>query len=215
MTVFKDRFDAGEQLAAQLSHYEGENSLVLGIPNGGVPVGIQTARRLGADFDIILVRKMQLPWNTEAGFGAVAADGAEMLNDEMVASFGLSDEDIRRQKDKAVDNIKQRLKYYGKEAGFTDLKSKTVILTDDGLASGYTMMAGCRYISKYFPRKLVVAVPCASRSSHEKVRSLCDEVISLNVRAGYPFAVASFYENWYDLDEGEVLNMLKEYASGP
>ncbi len=212
MIKFKNRKQAGQKLAQKLKEFKKENLLVLAIPNGGVPVGLEIAKKMKADFDVLIVRKIQLPWNTEAGFGALAPDNSQILNEEMILEFGLSQEIIKLQKQKTLDIIKERLKLYrqGKK-DFTDLSDKIVIITDDGLASGYTMMVACMYIRNFQPKKIIVAVPCASKDSYEKVQEFCDQLISLNIKETYPFAVADFYKKWYDLEDEEVVALIKKF----
>jgi len=212
MIKFKDRKQAGQKLAEELANLRGQNILVLAIPNGGVPVGLEIAKSLQADFDVLVVRKMQLPWNTEIGFGAIAPDGTEILNEEMILEFGLTKAAIVLQKQKTKNKINERIRLYrrGKKS-FGDLSEKIVIIIDDGLASGYTMSVACEYIRKFLPQRIIVAVPCASADSFDKVKEFCDEIISLNLKKDYPFAVADFYDNWYDLEDEEVVSLIKEF----
>ena len=204
MKIFKNREEAGKLLSYKLKKYQEDDSLVYAIPNGGVLVGKEIAKNLKIPLKLIIVRKIQFPWNTEAGFGACSPSGCLILNEEMIIDFGLSKNEIEEQKRKTQIILKERIKKY-KIKEEKSLEGKIVILTDDGLATGYTMIVACREIRKKFPKKLVVAVPCASREAYEKVGEECDEIISLNVKTGYPFAVADFYKNWYDVSDEEVL----------
>jgi len=209
MLIFKDRREAGQKLAKKLKKFKEQKPIILAIPNGGVPVGVEIARELEAPLDVMVVRKIQLPWSTEAGFGACSPDGCFILNQEMVQEFGLEKNVIERQKEKTMLRIIERLKKYRGDKPFPAIKNKTVILVDDGLASGYTMVAACRYLRPKQPKEIVVAVPCASAAAIERVRQEADEVISLAVKSDYPFAVADFYDNWYDLSDDEVIRILK------
>jgi predicted phosphoribosyltransferase len=211
MIIFKDRLEAGKKLAERLKDFSDGKVTVLAIPNGGVPVGLEIAKKLKADFDVLVVRKIQLPWNTEAGFGAIAPDGSEIFNDDMILEYGLNKKEIESQKQKTLQKINERIKSYGAKRTFKELADKTIVITDDGLASGYTMRVACVFIRKFLPQKIIVAVPCASADSYEKLKEFCDEIISLNIKSDYPFAVADFYKNWYDLEDQEVILLIKEF----
>lgn len=207
--IFKNRREAGQRLAKKLEKYKGKNTVVLAIPNGGVPVGFEIAKKLGTRFDVIVVRKIQLPWDTEAGFGACSSKGCVVLNNEMVSTFSLTATEIQNQKKKTIEKIKAREKKYYRGRKFPKIKGKNVILVDDGLASGYTMIVACRVLRKKKPKKIIVAIPCASSEAYDRVRHDTDEIISLNIKTTYPFAVADFYKHWYDVSDEEVLGYLK------
>jgi putative phosphoribosyl transferase len=207
---FEDRDDAGKVLAETVAEkYLGEDVIVLALPHGGVPVGYHVAKRLNAPFDVLVVRKLPIPWNTEAGFGAITMDGALILNESLVACLGLSKEDIRSIADEVLKEIRWRSKIYRGDKPFPELKGKVVILVDDGLASGFTMLAAAKSIEKYAPAKKVVAIPCSPESSINLLKPYVDVVICLVVQKYFPFAVASFYKRWWDLSEEEVLSYLK------
>ena len=211
--VFKDRLDAGERLALKLKEVLEKplDGWVLAIPAGGVPVGFMVARRLGLPLDVLVVRKVQVPWDTEAGFGAVGWDGTVLLNQSLVAGLGLT----RKQVEDCVNLTKQkvfeRLRRLRGEKPFPNLNGKLVILVDDGLATGYTMLTAVRVLVKHNPRKVVVAVPTGSMDAVELLVSepKIDMVVCLNLRGGPVFAVADAYKNWYDLTDEEVLSYLK------
>jgi predicted phosphoribosyltransferase len=211
--VFKDRLDAGERLALKLKEVLEKplDGWVLAIPAGGVPVGFMVARRLGLPLDVLVVRKVQVPWDTEAGFGAVGWDGTVLLNQGLVAGLGLT----RKQVEDCVNLTKQkvfeRLRRLRGEKPFPNLNGKLVILVDDGLATGYTMLTAVRVLVKHNPGKVVVAVPTGSMDAAELLVSepKIDMVVCLNLRGGPVFAVADAYKNWYDLTDEEVLSYLK------
>lgn len=205
--MFRDRQEAGQKLAEKLEAYRSQNPLVLAIPRGGVPVGCEISRALHAPFDLIIPRKLPIPYNTEAGFGAVTPDGTVVLNDEMVRYIGLSKADIDNIVMTVLDEVQRRVKVY-RPGPPLELRGKTVIITDDGLASGYTMIAAVRAVKKQSPKKVIVAVPCSPRSSVERLEDEADEVISLAIQEYGSFAVASYYERFPDLSDGEVLAML-------
>ncbi len=208
--VFRDRFQAGRLLAEKLRDCSRqENVLILDIPAGGIPVGQTIAKELSIPMDVVIVRKAQIPWNTEAGFGAVTWNGETVLNELLVEQLGLTEEDIEESISKAKRNIEDRVRKFRGNKPMPSVKDKTVILVDDGLASGFTMLAAVRSLRKWQPRKIVVAVPTASLGAIDLLRSEVDEIVCLNVRSG-SFAVADAFENWYDLTDEEVQRILLE-----
>ena len=195
-------------MAEKLKEYKGKDVFVFAIPRGGVPVAYEVAKFLEAPLDVIVVRKIPIPWNPEAGFGAVAPDGTLYLNEEMVADLNLDQKTIKKLADEVLEEIKRREKIYRGEKPFPEVKNKIVIVIDDGLASGYTMMAAVNFLKKQKPAKIIVASPTISEGAHNEVKPLVDELISLFIQKDYPYAVASFYEEWYDLTDEEVMNYL-------
>jgi len=205
--IFRDRSEAGKKLAEKLGAYRSQNPLVLAIPRGGVPVGCEISRALHAPLDLIIPRKLPIPYNTEAGFGAVTPEGTVVLNEELVRQIGLSKAEIDNVVMTVIDEVQRRVKAY-RPGPPLDPKGKTVIIVDDGLASGYTMIAAVRDVKKKSPARVIVAVPCSPRSSVEKLETEADEVISLHVQEHGSFAVASYYKSFPDLSDGQVLAML-------
>jgi len=204
--VFSDRHDAGRKLGALIkSRPLLQDPVVMAIPAGGVPVGVEIARILCVPIGLAIVRKIQIPGNTEAGFGAVTWDGQVLINEQLRATLGLSQGDVDTAIAATRRNIRERIDRYTTGRPFPDLKKKCVILTDDGLASGYTMLAAIASIRTMHPERVIVAVPTSSASSAELIAREADEVICLNIRSGYRFAVAEAYRHWYDLDDLEVI----------
>ena len=211
IAVFKDRFEAGKLLSYKLQEYSGkENVIVLAVPAGGVPVGHMVASNLGAPMDVVIVRKIQIPWSPEAGFGAVTWDGKIVLNEDLVEQLGLTGEEMEKAILKTKSNILQRIRKFRGNKSMPDFSSKIVILVDDGLASGFTMLAAAMSIKEDAPEKIVVAVPTASLGAVELLAAEVDEIVCLNIRSGPSFAVAEAYVNWYDLADEEVLKILQE-----
>jgi len=209
--VFKDRLHAGELLASKLQdHISRENAQLLAIPAGGVPVGYAVATRLSVPLDVVIVRKIQIPWNPEAGFGAIAWDGTVVLNEALVAQLGLSTELIRWCISQTQETIRRRLEKFRDDKPLPELKNKTVALIDDGLASGFTTLTAVKSVKKRKPEKLIVAVPTASQSATELVAPNVDKLICLNVRRGPIFAVADAYQEWHDLSDEEVIEFLRK-----
>lgn len=207
-TLFRDREDAGQRLAAKLQYLEAPDVLVLAIPCGGVPVAAQIAERLHATLDVMVVRKLQIPWNPEAGFGALAPDGTLRLNPELTPYLHLSDAEIDQVKRRTMSEIERRLRRFRGLQEAPRLANRVVVLVDDGLASGYTMLVAAESVRKGGPRQLVVAVPVASTGAARLLKPACDTFIALHISATLPFAVASFYEHWHDLSDDEVLRYL-------
>ena len=207
--LFRDRADAGRRIAERLLEYEDENTLVLAIPRGGVPVGYEVAKRLDAQFDVIVPRKIPIPWNPEAGFGAVTVDGTMVLNDGMVRSLDLSEDEIEQAAEEVRQEIVRRTAIYRGDKPPPDVEDKSVILVDDGLASGYTMLAAIESLRKHEPSSVIVAVPVASQGAAKLVRPKADRLAALIVSESLPFAVANYYVEWRDLTDEEVMGYLK------
>ena len=208
--VFSDRFDAGEILGRMLRADYGnvEDGIVLAIPSGGVPVGIEVKEALGLPFDLLIVRKFQIPGNTEAGFGAMTLDGTSFFNKSLLAELRLRPSQIDEEKKRVSLELKKRNDRFRKGLPFPDLSGKLVILVDDGLASGFTMLASVDMARKAEARETVVAVPTAPQRSVDLIAAKGDHVYCANIRTGPFFAVADAYRNWYDLGEEEVIELL-------
>jgi predicted phosphoribosyltransferase len=208
--VFDNREHAGILLAEKLKKYPGKNTIILAIPSGGVPIGKIVAKKLNSDFDLVITRKIQLPDNPEAGFGAVSFDGEVVINLELAKELGLTNEVINVQIERAKRSIEERVKKFRGKKAFPKLEGKNVIIVDDGLATGYTMLAAIKSVKKLKPKKLIVAVPTASVNAVYLIEKEVDEIYCLNVRSSIVFAVADAYKEWCDLSEEEVLNYLKD-----
>lgn len=205
--IFRNRTEAGKKLGQRLKKIGIKNAVVLAIPSGGVPVGKEVAKTLGFPWDLIIVRKIQFPWTTEAGFGAVATNGTVYLGPD---AKGLSKEVVETQTQKAKQEVSHREKEFFKKRKRTNLKGKTVILVDDGLAAGSTMLTAVQSVKKKKLAKIIVAVPTASATAVKLIRPQVDKLISLYIHPeNYPFAVASSYRDWYDLTDQEVRDYLE------
>jgi predicted phosphoribosyltransferase len=207
--VFEDRYDAGKKLAEMLMQHKKTDSLVLAIPSGGVPVAFEIAQSLNLPMDLILVRKVQIPWNTEAGFGALNPDGEVILNKELLNMLNLSNGEIDSQVKKTRGVLDRRNEIFRRGKPFPDIQNKTVVLVDDGLASGFTMLSALRFVKKRGPQKVIVAVPTGSSSTVKRILEEVDELVCLNIRSGFSFAVADAYMYWHDLSDEEVISLLK------
>jgi predicted phosphoribosyltransferase len=209
--LFADRVDAGEtiglMLQAAYSHIE--DGMVLAIPSGGVPVGLKVSEILNLPFDLLIARKLQIPGNPEAGFGAMTIAGTAFINENLLAQLRLNPAQIEAEKKRVGMELEKRNKMFRAERPFPDLSGKMVILVDDGLASGFTMLAAVDRVKKAKARETVVAVPTAPRTSINRIISEVTAIFCPNIRTTAYFAVADAYRNWYDLSEKEVIDLVE------
>ncbi|MDY6988157.1 MAG: phosphoribosyltransferase family protein [Thermodesulfobacteriota bacterium] len=209
--VFRDRQQAGLALAQMMDRFKETTAIVLAIPAGGVPVGAEMARQLGLPLDVAVVSKITLPWNTEAGYGALAFDGTLKLNDYLVARLGLRKEEIEKGVAQTRSKVQRRVTLLRGDHPLPSFSDRTVILVDDGLASGFTMLVAVEAIRQASPLQVVVAVPTGHGQSVERVAAKVDRIYCANIRTGFSFAVAEAYEYWYDVTEDEVLEELAQF----
>lgn len=213
--VFKDRIEAGERLAEMLEprYKQVQDGIVLAIPSGGVPVALEVSRKLEFPFDLIIVRKIPIPHNPEAGYGAVTLEGGVFLNEDLVSRLRLSSSQIEEHISAIKKELEERNRLFRGGKPFMNLSEKTVLLADDGLASGYTMMASVHDAKNRGAKKIVIAVPTGPSRTIEKIQHMVDEIYCPNIRDKIFFAVADAYENWYDLSNEEVLRLTKGVTS--
>ncbi len=207
--VFEDRTDAGRRLAATLSQLEmSAEAVVCAIPAGGVPPGLEVARALKAPLRMAVVRKVQIPWNPEAGFGAVTWDGQVFLNRALMTGLDLSEAEVNAAVAKARKNVEERREKFSGGRAEPGLEGRTAILVDDGLATGYTMLAAVEAVRAGSPGEVIVAVPTGSLHAVDFIARKVDLVVCLNIRTGRTFAVAQAYERWHDITDQEVQELL-------
>jgi len=211
---FRDRDDAGERLAEALQHYGNEETAVLAIPRGGVPVGAKVADQLGASLDVVVTRKIAIPGNPEAGYGAVTENGVVVLNQPLAERLGLTQDQIEGQAEKVRTEITRRAAVFRSRLRSMPIEGKTAIIIDDGLASGFTMLAAIESVRRRKAARIVAAVPVASGSAYDLVKPVADELVALVVARTEWFAVASFYQHWHDLTDGEVIRYLDWWVKG-
>jgi predicted phosphoribosyltransferase len=207
--VFANREEAGRRLAAALGGIVDPTAMVLAIPAGGVPVACPVAREHRLLLDVLVVRKIQIPNNTEAGFGAIGPDGEVLLNDRIVEDLRLSPKEISAQVAKTRRGLQSRERELREGRPLPEVKDRQVILVDDGLASGYTMLAAVDFVRQNEARQVIVAVPTASQRTVHFLLPKTDVLVCLNVRGGPVFAVADAYDEWYDLGDEEVIQLLQ------
>ena len=209
--VFQDRTHAGQVLARMLSTDDEQAGIIMAIPAGGVPVGAVMAEELGLDFDVAVVSKITLPWNTEAGYGAVAFDGTVKLNEDLIQRVSLTSEDVKKGIEKTTAKVARRVVKLRSDKPFPDLRNQSVILVDDGLASGFTMRVAVSSLRNTGAGRIVVAVPTGHRQSVEIIAQEVEKLYCANIRGGYSYAVASAYRHWSDVAEEDVVNIMKQY----
>ncbi len=211
--LFRDRFDAGGQLADRLTKYQDQPAVVFAIPRGGIPVALQVAHILDADLDMVIVRKIPVPDEPEAGYGAITEDGTLVLNELMVKSLRLTLPEIESQADAVRQEIRRRSMLYRRKLSPSAVKGRVAIVIDDGLASGYTMLAAIESLRNRKASCVIVAVPVASGSAFDLVRPRADDLVTVMVSRTSWFAVASFYQHWSDLTDKDVLRYLDKWRA--
>lgn len=211
---FRDRIDAGRVLAERLAAYRGKDVLVLGIPRGGVPVAAEVARRLDAELDVLVARKLGAPGQPELAIGAVTANGGEFVDEEMVGYLGVSRAYLQGVRKQQMAEARRREARFRGDRPAERIRDRVVILVDDGLATGATMRASARSVRKHGPAFLVVAVPVGSREACAALRDEADEVVCPLIP---PFfgAVGYFYENFEPTEDAEVETILREFEQRP
>ncbi len=209
--LFENRRDAGRKLAAILTEYNEKSAVVLAIPNGGVPVGVEVAGALKADFDVVVSRKIPMPLTPEGGFGAVVDDGTIILNENTVRKLGLTRQQIEYEARKVREKVKQRSMLYKGDRPLTRLSGRTVIIVDDGLASGVTMIAAVQSVQHRGCRNVVVAVPVASAIALKEVQPVAGKVVTCATGYMPQFYISDFYRQWHDLSDEEVVQYLKQW----
>ncbi|MFW6061358.1 MAG: phosphoribosyltransferase [Planctomycetota bacterium] len=214
LEVFRDRHHAGEVLAELLTGYRGSDAIVLAIPAGGVPVAAPLARELDLPLDVAVVSKITLPWNTEVGCGAVAFDGTTRINEGLVSQVGLDRPRLEAQARQTRQKVARRMADLRGEAPMPRLADRPAILVDDGLASGFTMRVAVEALQHSGASRVVVAVPTGPARSVMALAGDVSELYCANVRSGPRFAVASAYEHWHDVTEGEARRLLADRAGG-
>lgn len=210
MVIFNDRQEAGNVLAGKLQPLKPrlKNPIVLGIPRGGVPIGFIVAKALECPLDTIVLRKLPIPHNPEAGFGAVTLDKIAILNEKLLSEINLSKPQVDRIIDNVYKEVLRRNNVYRRDKSFPSLDGRSVILTDDGLATGYTMLAAIEFSKRKGAAEIIAAVPVAHREAYNLVEKEADEVIVLHTSDFPYFAVASFYREFSDMPDEEVIAYL-------
>jgi putative phosphoribosyl transferase len=204
--LFRDRLDAGLQLAKFFK--PPPNGVIFAIPRGGVPVGYALSKVWKIPFDIIVVRKLPIPWDPEAGFGAITPDGEVLLNPKFEGY--IPPETVEEVSKDVLKEVLRRNKVYRGGKDYKPLDGKVAIVVDDGFASGYTALAAHNFLKKLNPEKIIAVAPVCPKDTKKLLSRYFDGVYCLYESERYPFAVASFYEDFHDLTDGEVLSYIED-----
>jgi putative phosphoribosyl transferase len=208
--VFRDRREAGQKLAARLQSYRDRpDVVVLALPRGGVPVGFELARELNLPLDVFVVRKLGVPWQPELAMGAVASGGVRFLNRDVVRSLRVSEQEISEVTAREEQTLKEREQLFRDARPAPHIEGKTVILVDDGLATGASMRAAVAALRQRSPARIVVAVPVGSASTCQEMEKEADEVVCLVTPEPF-WAVGQWYADFSPTTDQEVRELLQQ-----
>jgi putative phosphoribosyl transferase len=210
--VFKDRVEAGQKLGARLIDRKGSQVVIIAIPRGGVVVGYQIALMLGAPLDIVIPRKIRAPLNPELAIGAVTEDGEVTIDRKLVDRLNVSEKYIEAERKRQSEEIRRRVKNYRSGRSRIPVKGKAVILTDDGVATGSTMKAAIMTVRRMRPKSIIVAVPVAPSGVEFELGVGFNEFICLLSPERF-YAIGQFYRNFLQVDDEEVIEILKKTSS--
>jgi len=214
MMRFKNRKEAGKLLAEKLVTYQKEKPLVLAIPRGGVPVAKEVADNLKADLDILVVKKIGAPGNPEVAIGAISEDGCPWFNNRVVSLIGMKVTALKAAADEKALEVKAQLQRLRGSRKAIPIEGRNVIVIDDGIATGATLLAAIHLLRARNPRKIIVAAPVAPASSLEEIERVADQIICLE--CPFPFmAVGDWYEDFKQVSDQEVLSILNRDKAGP
>ncbi len=211
--AFKDRRDGGKKLAERLGKYKGDDPLILALPRGGIETGYEVARELDAELDVIVVRKLGAPSNPEFGFGAIGAGDTRVINEQTVKRLGLSEDEIERVAEKERKELNRRLEKYRGNRELPGIEGRTVIIVDDGMATGGTAMAAVQTTRAQNPEKLILAVPVSPPDSADKLRDEVDDLICLETPSAF-MAVGQWYSRFGQTSDDRVIELLRKAHEG-
>ncbi|MEC3952219.1 phosphoribosyltransferase family protein [Nocardia sp. CDC153] len=206
--IYPDRGAAGRALGERLEHLRAADPLVLGLPRGGVPVAAAVREVIGGDLDVLLVRKLGVPWQPELAMGAIGEDEVRVLNYDVMRHTGVSDDQLAAIEDMERAELERRRRIL-RASPPLPLKDRTVIIVDDGMATGATVAAGCEIARLHEPRRVVVAVPVSSVEALHRIRSVADEVVCPLVPRALG-GVGGAYRDFHQLTDAEVVELLSE-----
>ncbi len=207
--VFKDRQEAGELLSSELAQFQGQKVVVLGIPRGGLVVAKELARRLQADLDIVLAHKLRTPGQTELAMGSVSEDGKLFINEEVVRELDIGEAYVQQEKARQMAEIRRRTALFRRVRPKVPLTGRTVIITDDGVATGATTQAAFWAVRLEKPEKIVAALPVGPEDTISRLAEDVDEMICLRTPPFFA-AVGQFYMRFEPVEDEEVLKILEE-----
>ncbi len=209
---YQNRWEAGRLLAEELAHYKSKaDVLVLGLTRGGVPVAAEVASALHAPLDVVVVRKLGVPFQPELAMGAIAGDNTQFLDKQLVHALDLTNKDVEAVVTRERAELQRRERLYRSGRPLLALRERTAILVDDGLATGSTMLAAVAFARKRLAKRIVMAVPVASVQALEKLRQKVDESVCLATPEPF-FSVGDWYRNFLPTEDAEVLKLLDESA---
>ncbi|WP_411133294.1 phosphoribosyltransferase family protein [Streptomyces sp. C10] len=212
--LFTDRADAGHRLAEALRHLEGEEPVVLGLPRGGVPVAFQVARALHAPLDVIVVRKLGVPYQRELGFGAIGEGGVRVISDDIVRRGRLEQADLASVEHAEAAELARQAERFRAGRPRLALEGRTAIVVDDGIATGATAAAACQVVRAHGAARVVLAVPVAPPDAAERLRGATDEFVCLSTPFAFS-AVGEWYQDFSQTPDDEVVSLLAQAAAGP
>ena len=206
--LFKNRVAAGRDLALALESYRGPATLVLGLPRGGVVVAAEVAQILGAELNAIVTRKVGAPGNPEYALGAVAEGGVVVLNDREIDEYGVSRAFIQQEVNRQEEEIRRRVQLYRDGAPLPTMRDRPVLVVDDGVATGYTMLAALRAVKQQGAHPVVMATPVTPIGTLERLETECDNAVVLATPEPF-YAVGLFYEDFAQVSDRDVIRLLK------
>lgn len=211
---FRDRRDAGRQLAQRLEHYRGDNPVVLALPRGGVPIGYEVARALGAPLDVLVARKIGAPFHPELGVGAIAEGSPPVFDETTLRSLRLSVEDLRVTIDKERAELRRRVQRYRGDRPAVPVTDQTVIVVDDGLATGVTARAALRSVAWRQPAQLILGVPVCAPETATSLLEDADDVVCVMTPQRF-HAVGAWYDDFRQTPDQEVVDLLEQARAAP
>lgn len=209
--TFRDRHDAAKQLAEELKKLDLHDPVVLGIPRGGVVMAAAIAEQIGADMDVVLVRKLRHPAQPELAIGSVTEEGEMHLNEAARSGGGINDDYLERERQDRFEELQNRRKMFRDIRPAVGLEGRSVIVTDDGIATGSTMLAALPVIHAQKPREVIVAVPVAPPDRLQPFRDQSDRVVCLQTPSRF-MAIGQFYDNFQQVDDDQACATLRQFA---
>ncbi len=207
--MFIDRKDAGNKLALELKKFKDDNPIILAVPRGGIVTAYETIKKYKFQWDLIIPKKIGSPNNKEVAIGAVTSDGTYFLNEKYIDMLNITQEYIEKEVYEQTKEIKRRLKKYKGNENSPEIKDKTVIIVDDGIATGFTILAAIKSIKKHGAKKTILAVPVAPNDTVVYLETVVDEVICLLIPDEF-YAVGFHYENFDQTTDEEVIHLINE-----